>query len=85
MTMPVDLQQSRMVRALVGAAERVQNFGEEFLPAFLRIEAEIEAIEGRSTAMDRAMALVGRSGQKCHYRAINSNAARRPASAPPSP
>lgn len=70
-------------RALRIAAQLVARYGDAFLPAFLRVEAEIEKGQGRNAALERAIALGG--GNRRTYRAINASASARPASAPPSP
>lgn len=44
-------------RALEGAAQLVAMYGDEFLPAFIRIEEELEALAGKSSAAVRAMEL----------------------------
>lgn len=64
------------------AAGLVALYGDEFLPAFLRLEREVEAVANRHSARDRALALRAQVG---NYRAIKASAPARPASAPPSP
>lgn len=50
-------------RALEGAAQLVTLYGDEFLPAFIRIEEEIEALAGKSSAAERARALAGKASR----------------------
>jgi len=49
-------------RALEGAAQLVDLHGEEFLPLFLRLEAELQSIEKRKTALERARVLARATG-----------------------
>lgn len=50
-------------RALEGAAQLVELYGEEFLPLFLRLEEELEKALGQRTAVDRALALARKGGR----------------------
>lgn len=71
-------------KALIGAAQLVSQFGDEFLPAFIRMEEELEILAGKSLAEARAVEIAKKINQAA-YSAINSNASRRPTNAPPSP
>lgn len=70
--------------ALEIAARLVALYGDTFLPIFLRMEREMDAISEHNSARDCALARVG-AAKTGNYNAINRNASARPASAPPSP
>ncbi|MBT8169897.1 hypothetical protein [Falsiruegeria litorea] len=53
----------RLKDALCVAAQIVARDGERFLPVFLRLEAEVEAITGRNSAVERAKAMIGGEGR----------------------
>ena len=57
----LDDQRDVYQRALEGAAQLVALYGDEFLPAFIRIEEELEALDGQSSAAVRAKELAKRS------------------------
>lgn len=79
-------REKRFRKALEGAAQLVANYGDEFLPVFIRLEHEVQEMERRNSAMERARALAQKlADEERPQRAIRSKASRRPASAPPSP
>ncbi|RWR09734.1 hypothetical protein [Paenirhodobacter populi] len=43
------------------AARLVSDYGEEFLPVFLRLEVEMQKLDGMAAAMERARAVTGRA------------------------
>ncbi|MDO6758349.1 hypothetical protein Q4598_19090 [Phaeobacter inhibens] len=43
-------------KAMHGAAELVDRYGEEFLPAFIAMEEQVRIAQQQSTAMSRALA-----------------------------
>ncbi|MQQ09081.1 hypothetical protein GFB49_11500 [Epibacterium sp. SM1979] len=49
-------------KALQGAAQLVKLYGDEFLPAFTRMEREIGALSEKSAAVARARAVVETMG-----------------------
>lgn len=80
-------REKRFRKALEGAAQLVARYGDEFLPVFIRLEHEVQEMEKRNSAMERAKALAKKlaDDEERPQRAIRSKASRRPASAPPSP
>ncbi len=79
-------REKRFRKALEGAAQLVAHYGDEFLPVFIRLEHEVQEIERRNSAIERARALAQKlADEERPQRAIRSKASRRPASAPPSP
>lgn len=73
--------EERLRGALERVAELVTLYGDGYLPIFIRLEQEVEALAVDRLAAARARALV----QARPHNAINSRAARRPSNAPPSP
>ncbi|PYG32392.1 hypothetical protein C8N36_103141 [Pelagimonas varians] len=82
-----DIDPNKLREALSVAAQLVARDGEMFLPVFERIEAEVAALDRRSTSLERARALGRCAATTTHgiQNAIKDNAARRPSKAPPSP
>lgn len=79
-------REKRFHKALEGAAQLVARYGDEFLPVFIRLEQEVQEMERRKSALERARALAKKlADEERPQRAIRSKASRRPASAPPSP
>lgn len=49
--------------ALGIAAQLVARDGPKFLPIFLRLESEVEALDGQRSALDRALAAARQAGK----------------------
>ncbi|MBW4709598.1 hypothetical protein KX928_17565 [Roseobacter sp. YSTF-M11] len=58
--MSVDKEQ--LEKALTVAAALVSEYGDAYLPAFLRIEAELEKRQAQTCAIDRARVIARRMG-----------------------
>lgn len=57
-------REKKIRRALEGAAQLVALFGDEFLPAFIRMEEELEVLTGNSSAVARAKRIAKTSAEQ---------------------
>lgn len=55
----MQVEPAQIRAALQVAAQLVARDGAAYLPAFLALEAEVEALAGRNSALERAVAMIG--------------------------